>query len=97
MKHGVMIKISDGMLMSFQGDMLHHGTLICQHSISGELCPKESIYGIQFGLSKPTLCAFHQICIDQYIREMNIVPKMIVDKTKKKGENQIVFQRTKNA
>jgi len=84
MKHGVMIKLSDGMLMSFQGDTLHHGTSICRHSISGKLCPKGNIYGIHFGLSMPTLCAFRQICIDQYIREMNIVPKMIVDKTKKK-------------
>jgi len=31
-KHGVMIKISDGMLMSFQGDTLHHGTTICRQS-----------------------------------------------------------------
>jgi len=77
-KHGVMIKISDGMSMSFQEETLHHGTTIHQHSITGKPCPTENIYCIHFGLSMPTLCAFCQICIDQYIREMNIVPKMIV-------------------
>jgi len=45
-KEGVMIKICDGMLMSFQGNTLHHGTTICQNSITGELtlyCNNSSI------------------------------------------------------
>jgi len=54
-KKGIMIKISDGMLMSFQGSSLQHGTTICQDSVTGLLCPKGNIYRIHFGLSLPML------------------------------------------
>jgi len=60
-------KISDGMLISFQGHTLHHGTTICQNSVTGKLCPPGDIYGIHFGLSMPTLTSFWCIQIDQYI------------------------------
>jgi len=54
-KKDIMIKISDGMLMSFQGSSLQHGTTICQDSVTGLLCPKGNIYRIHFGLSLPML------------------------------------------
>jgi len=61
-KQGVMIKVSYGMLMSFQGDTLHCGTTIHQDYIAGELGPPGNIYGIHFGLSMPSLSAFD--CIE---------------------------------
>jgi len=60
-KKSVMIKISDGMLMSFQGSTIHHGRTIHQHSITRELCPPGNVYRIHFGLSMPTLTAMHCI------------------------------------
>jgi len=54
-KQSMMIKISDGMLMSFHGNTLFHGTTIHQDSVTEELCPPGNIYGIHFGLSMPTL------------------------------------------
>jgi len=71
----VMIKICDGMVMSFQGSTLHHATTIRQHSKTGELCPPGDVYGIHFGLSMPTLTAMRCIRIEQYICEMCIIPK----------------------
>jgi len=65
-----MIKISDGMLLLFQGQSLCHGTTIHCDSITGELCLSGVIYGIHFGLSMPNLTAMHQLQIDQYMREM---------------------------
>ena len=76
-KEGVMIKISDGMIMSFQGNTLRHGTTIRRDSSTGELCPSGNVYGIHFGLSMPTLTALRRARIDQYIREMDLIPKMI--------------------
>jgi len=73
-----LIKISDGMIMSFQGDTLRHGTTIHQDSITGKVCPDGNIFGIHFGLSMPSLTSFHCIRIDQYIREMNQIPKMVI-------------------
>jgi len=73
-----LIKISDGMIMSFQGDTLWHGTTIRQDSITGKVCPPGNIYGIHFGLSVPTLTSFCCIRIAQYIREMNQIPKMVI-------------------
>jgi len=77
-KKGLLIKISDGMIMSFQGDILHHGTTIHRDSITGKLCPPGDLYGIHFGLSMPTLTSIQCIRIDQYIWEMCQVPKMII-------------------
>jgi len=79
-KRGLMIKISDGMLLSFQGQSLHHGTTIHHHSITGELCPSRVIFGIHFGLSMPNLNAMHQLQIDQYMREMCLTPQLIQNK-----------------
>jgi len=76
-KKGVMIKISNGMLMSFQGSTMHHGTTIHQHSITEELCPSGNVYGIHFGLSMPTLTAMHCIQIDQYVRDMHVIPEVV--------------------
>jgi len=70
-KCGLLIKICDGMIMSFQGDILCHGTTTCQNSITGKLCPPGDIYRIHFGLSMPTLTSFQCIRMDQYIQEMN--------------------------
>jgi len=42
-KSGLLIKISDGMIMSFQGDTLQHGTTIRQDSITGKVCPPGNI------------------------------------------------------
>jgi len=75
-----LIKISDGMIMSFQGDTLRHGTTIHQDSITGKVCLPGNIYGIHFGLSMPTHTSFRHIRIDQYIREMNQIPKMVICK-----------------
>jgi len=77
-RHGLLIKISNGMIMSFQGNTLQHGTTIRCDAITGKLCPKGNIYGIHFGLSLPKLNSFHCVRIDQYIREMNIIPKMVI-------------------
>jgi len=77
MKEGVMIKISNGMIMSFQGNTLHHRTTIRWDSSTGELCPPGNVNGIHFGLSMPTLTALQHARIDQYIREMGLIPKMI--------------------
>jgi len=60
-KQGVMIKLSDGMMMSFQGSTLRHGTTIRHDSASGKLCPHGNIYGIHFGLSMPSLTHFHRV------------------------------------
>jgi len=79
-KSGLLIKISDGMIMSFQGDTLRHGTTIRPNSITGKLCPPGNIYGIHFGLSMPSLTSFRCIRIDQYIREMIQIPKMVIRK-----------------
>jgi len=76
-KKGVMIKISDGMLMSFQGSCLHHGTTIRRDSATGQLCPEGNIYGIHFGLSLLTLTSMQCKRIDQYMREMCITPRVI--------------------
>ncbi len=76
-KKGVMIKISDGMLMSFQGSSLQHGTTIRRDSATGLLCPKGNTYGIHFGLSLPTLTSMRRKRIDQYMREMCITPRII--------------------
>jgi len=73
-KSGVMIKISDGMLMSFQGS---HRTTIHQHSTTGLLCPSGDVFGIHFGLSLSTLTSFQRLQLDQYISVMNIVPQKI--------------------
>jgi len=109
-KEGVMIKLSDGMMMSFQGSTLRHGTTIHQDSASGKLCPPGNIYGIHFGLSMPTLTCFQRVQIDQYIKEMSIIPKMIVcnrndqshehnydksNKGKRVRKNQIQFPKQK--
>ena len=59
MRHGLLVKISDGMIMSFQGNTLRHGTTIHQNAITGELCPPGNIYGIHFGLSLPKLNSLH--------------------------------------
>jgi len=66
------------MIMSFQGSTLRHRTTIHHDSASGKLCPLGNIYRIHFGLSMPTLTHFCHIRIDQYIREMCIIPKMII-------------------
>jgi len=76
-KKGVMIKISDGMLMSFQGSCLHHGTTIHRDSATGQLCPEGNIYGIHFGLSLLMLTSMRCKRIDQYMREMCITPRVI--------------------
>jgi len=76
-KKGVMIKICDGMLMSFQGSSLRHGTTIRQDSATGLLCPKGNIYRIHFGLTLPTLTLMRCKRIDQYMREMCITPRVI--------------------
>jgi len=57
-ENGLLIKISDSMILSFQGDTLWHGTTIHQNSITGKLCPSGNIYGIHFGLSMPTITSF---------------------------------------
>jgi len=75
-KRGFMIKISDGMFVSFQGSNLRHGTTIRRDSFTGDLCPNGNIYGIHFGLSLPNLTAMRRIRIDQYMREMCITPKL---------------------
>jgi len=75
-KHGLLIKISD--IMLFQGNTFHHGTTIHQNTLTGELCPPGNIYGIHFGLLLPKLNSFCCVHIDQYVREMNVIPKMIV-------------------
>jgi len=45
-------------------------------------------YGIHFGLSMPTLTSFQCIRMDQYIQEMNQVPKMVIHK---KEDNMELF------
>jgi len=72
-----MIKICDGMLMSFQGSTLHHAMTIHQNSRTGELCSPGDVYCIHFGLSMPTLTAMHHIRIDQYIHKMCVIPKIV--------------------
>ena len=49
----MMIKICNGMLMSFQGSTLHHVTTIQCDARTGELCPPGNLYGIHFGLLMP--------------------------------------------
>jgi len=93
-KKGVMIKLSNGMIMSFQGSTLRHGTTIHHDSASGKLCPPGNIYGIHFGLSMPTLTHFHHIQIDQYIREMCIIPKMIIGNYN--NQNHVLNYKTTN-
>jgi len=99
MGHGLLIKITEGMIMSFQGNTLWHGTTICQNALTGELCPHGDIYGIHFGLSLPKLNSLHQVHIDQYIREMNVIPKMIicehVDSIKVKDMSSLAMKRKK--
>jgi len=109
-KEGVMIKLSDGIMMSFEGSTLRHGTTIRRDSATGKLCPPGNIYGIHFGLSMHTLSHFRHVRIDQYIKEMSIIPKMIVckhndqspehidyetNKGKRISKNQIQFPRQK--
>jgi len=75
------------MFVSFEGSTLHHGTTIQQDSFTGDLCPNGNIYGIHFGLSLLNLMAMRRIRIDQYMREMNITPKIkIRDNTVFLGE-----------
>jgi len=108
-RHGLLIKISDGMIMSFQGNTLRHGTTICHDAVTGKLCPKGNIYGIHFGLSLPKLNSFCHVHIDQYIREMNIIPKMVIcqhsnciyenkksSACKRKKKNRLLFRSPKN-
>ena len=80
-----MIKVSDGMLLSFQGQSFCHGTTIHHHSVTGELCPSGVIFGIHFGLSMPNLTAMHRLRIDQYMREMCITPRLIQNKYHNNG------------
>jgi len=96
-KRGLLIKISDGMIMSFQGDTLCHGTTIRRDSITGKVCPDGNIYGIHFGLSMPSLTSFRRIRIDQYIREMNQIPKMVIRKrvTNDDGEDDMKYASRK--
>jgi len=107
-KKGVMIKTCDGMVMSFQGSTLHHATTIRRHSKTGELCPPGDVYGIHFGLSMPTLTAMRRIRIEQYIRDMCVIPKFVECKPShdhrcyhilrsmwNKKKNQIKFQHQK--
>jgi len=75
-KEGVLIKISDGMMMSFQGNNLRHGTIIRRDSITGKLCPPGNVYGIHFGLSMPTLTAMRHMRIDQYVRDMCLTTEL---------------------
>jgi len=107
-KKGVMIKICDGMLMSFQGSSLRHGTTIRRDSGTGLLCPKGSIYGIHFGLTLPTLTLMRRKRIDQYMTEMCITPRVLcrpnteliqqglsVKSKRKKKKCQINYQKQK--
>jgi len=75
---GLMIKISDGMIMSFQGNTLCHGTTIHWDAATGNLCPTGNIFGIYFGLSMPTLTSFWWLQIDQYIHNINLQLKMVI-------------------
>jgi len=88
-----LIKISDGMIMSFQGDTLWHGTTIRRDSITGKVCPPGNIFGIHFGLSMPSLTSFRHIRIDQYIREMNQIPKMVIRKRETNTEDTDVMKK----
>ncbi len=58
LRHGLLIKISDGMIMSFQGNSLQHRTTICQNAFTGELCPHGDIYGIHFGTELILSCTY---------------------------------------
>ena len=87
-KEGVLIKISDGMIMSFQGNNLRHGTTIRHDSITGKLCPPGNVYGIHFGLSMPTLTAMRRMRIDQYVRDMCLTTRIIRHKQQQQpGKN----------
>ena len=76
-KEGVLVKICDGMIMSFQGNTLCHGTTIRRNSITGELCPPGNVYSIHFRLSMPTLTAMQCMRIDQYVRDMCVMPQIV--------------------
>jgi len=67
-----MIKICDGMLMSFQGSTLCHAMTIWQNSRTGELCPPGDVFGIHFGLSMPTLTAMHCLYKNWPIHSTNV-------------------------
>jgi len=86
-KCGVMIKISDGMLMSFDGSSLRHGTTIRRHSSTGVLCPSGNVFGIHFGLSLSTLSSFRRLRLDQYVKVMNIIPRKVTYKSSGNEQN----------
>ena len=71
-----MIKISDGMLMSFQGSCRHGTTIHCDLATC-QLCPEGNIYGIPFGLLLLTLTSMQCKKIDQYMRERRTTPRVI--------------------
>jgi len=90
-KRGLMVKISDGMIMSFQGSLLRHGTTIRCDAVTGSLCPSGDIFGIHFGLNMPNLTSFRRIHTDQYARDMNVLLKMAI-----RDESCIAIQEHKN-
>ena len=90
-KRGLMVKIADGMIMSFQGSSLRHGTTIRRDAVTGNLCPEGNVFGIHFGLNMPNITAFQRIRIDQYVRDMNMLLKMAIH-----DENYITYLERKN-
>jgi len=86
-KKGVMIKLSDGMVMSFQGSTLRHGTTIRRDSATGRIGSPGNVYGIHFGLSMPTLTSLRHLRINQYIRNMFIIPEMVIENVKDRSDD----------
>jgi len=86
-KKGVMIKLSNGMVMSFQGSTLRHGTTIRRDSATGRIGSPGNVYGIHFGLSMPTLTSLCCLRINQYIRNMCIIPEMVIENVKDQSDD----------